>query len=172
MKNLLLALVFVATSFTFLSKADQVCEVRPLEIVDVTSQWTYDYRVISAFPRSYDRIRKEENASIIKVFRIFRSSSCGPSFEKRLEVFYTGGDWRAFGFTYFVTDASNPNNALPYETVGAYYLEDLSTADSEEGRAAPRFDPLDEESLKRFILEKFLDSEGKVRSEFRPLKRP
>ncbi|MEY4631658.1 MAG: hypothetical protein RIQ81_1778 [Pseudomonadota bacterium] len=151
------------------------CPVNPQIVVsDVTTQWVYRWEVISAFPRFYDRIPREENADIIRVFKVTkRTESTGfpdtsVPFERRVEVFYTGGDWMEFGFTYFVTDAHNPHHGGGAYG-GAYFISDMSTTDREEGAEPPKVDPLNPATLASYISTNFLDASGEVKATFKPL---
>lgn len=138
-------------------------------LTDVTAQWTYHWEVISAFPRFYDLIPKEENANVIRVFKVTKTPEATPPFERRLEVFYTGGDWMEYGYTYFVTDARNRQRGIPGEYGGAYFIADMSTTDREEGAEPPKVDPLNQATLECFIRTRFFDDTGEVRADFTPI---
>ena len=140
-----------------------------LEISDVSDKWRFRENIISAFPKAYEVIPKEENANIIRVFHYFQGDSTNPLNERRIEVFYTGGDWMEFGLTYFVANSPNRPAGVHPETSGAYFLQALSTSDREEGAEAPEVDPLDAGALKTFIEDRFLDDAGNVREGFKPL---
>lgn len=124
---------------------------------DITWKSTQNGEVVSAFPEIYRKIHSEENSRIIKVFRVLDSRGE----ERRLEVYYTGGDWMRYGLVYFVTNVRQRRGL-----VSAYFMKDLSTPDREDGAVAPRIDPFDINKLVAYISADFLDSEGNVKSVF------
>jgi hypothetical protein len=140
-----------------------------VDVADVTAQWTFRYEVISAFPQTVARIPQEENFRAIKVFRYFQGDATNPLNERRVEVFYTGGDWMEFGYVYFVANSPNPRHDIFADGAAAYFMKDLSTTDREDGAVAPAVNPLDDSALKNFIISKFLDASGAVAPGFVPL---
>lgn len=145
------------------------CEKTRPFLTDLTKELTYRGRAVSAFPENYSSIPKEENADIIKVFKITRHPSCS-AYERRIEVFYTGGDWMAHGLTYFITDAPNKAHGVPDEKAAVYFLSELSTEDHEMGEIPPKINPHDDKALRVFITQTFLDESAKVKPEYRPIK--
>jgi hypothetical protein len=143
-----------------------------IDLIDISDNWRFRENLISAFPKTYDLIPKEENANIIRIFRYFQGDASNPLNERRVEVFYTGGDWMEFGYTYLVANSPNGANGVYADSAGAYFIPDLSTTDREEGSTPPAIDPLDPEALKCFIRDQFLNELGDVKGEFKPLARP
>ena len=127
-----------------------------MQLADITTSCTRDGEVISAFPGIYKLINSHENSRVIRVFS-FRDASGA---ERRVEVYYTGGDWMQYGFTFVATDAGNDNK------VRAYLVGDLSTSDKEDGAIAPRVNPFDNASLAAYISSEFLDASGNVKAVF------
>jgi hypothetical protein len=140
-----------------------------VDLRDVTEAWKFYGSVVTAFPQAHARIKKEENADIIRVFHYFQGDATQPWNERRIEVLYTGGDWMPFGLTYFVSNAPNPTRRVFSDQSAAYFIPDLSTTDLEGGETQPIFDPLDATVLRDFILQHFLEPTGDVRPEFNPL---
>lgn len=134
--------------------------LKPVELADVTEKWTSEGDVVSAFPHVYKLIHSEENSRIIKVF----SFTDPGGVERRLEVFYTGGDWMQYGLTYFATTAGQAK-----DLVAIYAISDLSTPDKEDGEIAPKIDPFDPVKLAGFITGDFLDASGGVKPAFKSL---
>lgn len=132
----------------------------PVELADVTEKWTSEDEVISAFPHVYKLIHSEENSRILKVF----SFTDAKGVERRLEVYYTGGDWMQYGLTYIATTAGQTGGR-----VAIYAINDLSTPDKEEGEVAPKIDPFDTKALSDFIAGDFLDADGGVKPSFKSL---
>jgi hypothetical protein len=162
-------LISLSGSVSAVRQENPSCEQTSPSAQDITLNWTYRGKVISAFPEVYPLIEKEENADIIRVFSLNRSPLCPPGYQRRVEVFYTGGDWMAYGLTYFVTDAPNKGEGVPDEKAAAYFIEALSTPDKENGDLAPEINPLDPKELEEFIVTHFLDEIGNVRPEFIPV---
>jgi len=128
-----------------------------IRVRDITEKCTRDGEVVSAYPLIYKSVPREENARIIKVVSFADSKGA----ERRIEVFFTGGDWMAFGLTYFIT------NAGPDKTrASAYFMADLSTPDREDGAVEPRIDPFNDQQLEEFIAADFLDAAGDVNAVF------
>ncbi|HAF94816.1 MAG: hypothetical protein A2X34_02550 [Elusimicrobia bacterium GWC2_51_8] len=128
---------------------------RDIWLVDITETCTSEGEVVSAYPAVYKMIVSEENSRILKVFRFTDLEGI----ERRIEVYFTGGDWMKYGLTYFVTNVGADKGR-------AYFINDLSTADRENGRIAPRIDPFDSKKLADFIAADFLDSNGSVKAVF------
>ena len=143
--------------------------VLAVQIMDVTTRWTFRYDVVSAFPQVVARIPQEENFRAIKVFQYYQGDGLVPSNERRVEVFYTGGDWMEFGYVYFVANSPNPRHDITADSAAAYFIKDLSTTDREDGAVAPKVNPLDNAALRNFIETKFLDGSGAVAAGFVPL---
>ena len=141
-----------------------------LDLRDVSKDWTFRSQIVSAFPSAYSVIPKEENANVIRVIHYFQGDQNDIFNERRIEIFYTGGDWMEFGMTYFIANSPNPKFRVYPDESAAYFIGNLSTPDLEEGSIPPLFDPLDPAALQQYILEKFLDANGNVREEFEPLK--
>ncbi|MCX5793831.1 MAG: hypothetical protein NTY45_16670 [Elusimicrobia bacterium] len=136
------------------AEPEKAAQVR---LTDITEKCTHNGEVVSAYPAIYKMVPSEENSRVIKVFS-FRDAK---GVERRLEVFYTGGDWMQYGLTYFVTDAGQER-----AQAGAYFMTDLSTSDREEGAVAPKVDPFNMPQLTGFIVAEFLDAAGKVKAAF------
>ncbi|MCX5784133.1 MAG: hypothetical protein NTX59_00435 [Elusimicrobia bacterium] len=128
-----------------------------IQLTDITEKCTYQGEVVSSYPGIYKMIHTEENSRIIKVFRFMDPKGI----ERRIEVYFTGGDWMQFGLTYFVTNAGQNK-----DQANAYFMTDLSTPDREEGAIAPRINPFDSQKLAEFIAADFLDTYGNVRPVF------
>ncbi len=128
-----------------------------VQLVDITEKCTHNGEVVSAYPAIYKLIQKEENSRIIKVFRFTDAKGN----ERRLEVLFTGGDWMQYGLTYIATNAG-PDK----DHVKAYFVNELSTPDREEGAVAPAVDPFDPAGLVNFIAADFLDADGNVKAAF------
>lgn len=126
-----------------------------LQLSDITDKCTHGDEVVSAFPSVYKLFPSEENSRIIKVFRYADAKGT----EHRIEVYYTGGDWMQYGLTYIITDAGENRTQAR-----AFYINELSTSDRENGEAAPAVDPFDNAQLSAFIVNGFLDANGKVRA--------
>jgi len=124
---------------------------------DITDQCISQYDVVSAYPALYDIIPNEENFRVIKVFRF----TDGKGDERRIEVYYTGGDWMQYGLVYFGINAGQNKNQA-----NAYFIGDLSTPDREEGSVAPKIDPFDTQQLADFIVADFLEPDGSVKAAF------
>jgi hypothetical protein len=139
------------------------------DLTDVTARWTFRYEVVSAFAPTVALIPKEENFRAIKVFQYYQGPTTNPLNERRVEVFYTGGDWMEFGYVYFIANSPNPRHEITADGAAAYFMKDLSTTDREEGAVAPVVNPLDDQALKSFIVTKFLDENGAVAPGFVPL---
>ncbi len=140
-----------------------------IELNDVSQNWMFRGNLVSAFPQYYDLIPKEENANIIRIFHYFQGDVSNPLNERRIEVFYTGGDWMEFGYTYLVTNSPNARHRIYPDNAGAYFIQELSTTDREDGAMAPMVDPLDPEAIKCFIRDRFLTEYGDVREGLKPL---
>jgi len=130
---------------------------RGISIVDITAKCTENGTVVSAFPGIYKKFASEENSRIIRVFLIADPQRG----ERRLEVYFTGGDWMEYGLTYFVTNAGEAQDQIK-----VYPVSDLSTPDAENGAVAPKVDPFDVPKLKAFVLKTFMDAGGNVRPGF------
>lgn len=126
-------------------------------LVDITRNCLKDGEVVSAYPAIYNKIHSEENSRILNVFRIIDSRGV----ERRLEVYFTGGDWMKYGLVYFVTNAGQNGGQI-----GAYFMNDLSTPDREEGAVAPNVDPFDHKKLVAYISSDFLDVNANVKAGF------
>ncbi len=133
---------------------------RAPEFLDVTEKWTRDGEVVSAFPKVYKLFQSYENARIIKVFTLIDAAGS----ERRLEVYYTGGDWMQYGVTYIVTNAGKSK-----DRVSVYPVSELSTPDTEDGETAPAVDPFDGIALSAFITGSFLDEDCGVRASFKSI---
>ena len=144
------------------SAADSLSGQITLE--DITKQCTSKDEVVSAFPELYARIPNEENAGIRKVFSFYENGIKDGAKLRRIELFYTGGDWMQYGLTYFITNTGTNDN-----TPKVYFMNDLSTTDREEGAIAPKVNPFSDTALQDFILARFLDHSGKTRPDFSPL---
>ena len=128
-----------------------------IELMDVTEKWIFQGTIISVYPTIYKMIHREENSEIIRVFHFADPQGT----ERRIEVFYTGGDWMRYGLTYFVT------NAGPYkDQADAYFISDLSTADPKNGSIAPKVNPRSAQKVADFIINDFLDAYGNVKAGF------
>lgn len=132
-----------------------------VSLVDITKVCTSGDEVISAYPKVYTLFNSEENSRIIRVFRFTHRDGS----ERRIEVYYTGGDWMQYGLTYIVTNAGVDKNL-----VSAYFVKELSTPDREEGSLPPWIDPFDQDpnspkKLVEFIASDFLGANGNVREE-------
>jgi hypothetical protein len=132
-------------------------ESRHIRLTDITEKCTYQGEVVSAYPAIYKMFNSEENSRIIKVFNFTDPKGS----DRRIEVYYTGGDWMEYGLTYFVTNAG-PDK----DQANAYFMSDLSTTDREDGGIAPRIDPFDSKKLPDFITADFLDAGGGVKAVF------
>ena len=130
---------------------------RILHLQDITAQCTQNYEVVSAYPGIYKLIHTEENSRILKVFSFTDSKGLA----RRVEVYFTGGDWMQYGLTYIATTAGQKNGQ-----VSAYFIDDLSTPDREDGAVAPRVNPLDPQQLMGFVAAEFLDANGSVKAGF------
>ena len=128
-----------------------------VRLQDITDKCMQQGEVISAYPGIYKLIRSEENSRIIRVFRFADAKGN----DRRVEVYFTGGDWMQYGLTYLATNAGPDKNR-----VSAYFIEDLSTPDREEGAIAPRVDPFDTRKLAGFIAAEFLNAAGGVKTSF------
>lgn len=124
---------------------------------DITASCTRNGDVVSAYPGVYKLVHNEENYRVIKVFRFTDASGA----ERRVEVYYTGGDWMQYGFTYVATNAGAPVGQVKIYPVAA-----LSTPDREEGAVPPQVDPFDNAALESFLSSSFLDAGGAVRGSF------
>ena len=138
-----------------------------IKLWNVTKDWTFQWTAISAFPWAYDKIPVEENNDVYWIFHYYESGKEIVFKKRRVEFYYTGGDWMQYGNTYFVTNAEGPNAYS--DNPRAYLISDLSTPDKENGAVAPKVDPFDTPKLEDYILNSFLDEDGKVRPEFQPL---
>ena len=128
-----------------------------VQLQDITEKCTQAGEVVSAYPAVYKMIHSEENSRIIKVFRFLNKKGA----ERRVEVYFTGGDWMQYGLTYLVI-----NSGQNKDQVNAYFITDLSTPDREGGAVAPRVDPFDAHRLSDFIAADFLDANGSVKAAF------
>ncbi|MBU2573311.1 MAG: hypothetical protein KKH28_04460 [Elusimicrobia bacterium] len=133
---------------------------RNRELTDVTEKWTCQGDVISAYPKIYKLFHSEENSRIIKIFHFTDPKGS----ERRIEVYFTGGDWMQYGLTYFATTAG-PSK----DQANVYPISDLSTSDPEDGAIAPKSDPFDFKKLADFIINDFLDADGNVKSGFKSI---
>lgn len=133
---------------------------RAPELLDVTEKWTRDGEVVSAFPQVYKLFQSYENARIIKVFSLVDALGG----ERRLEVYYSGGDWMQYGVTYIITNAGRYK-----DRVSVYPVSDLSTPDTEDGEVAPKIDPFDDIALTAFITGAFLDENCGVKPSFKSI---
>jgi hypothetical protein len=132
-------------------------DYRTLHLQDITAQCTQNYEVVSAFPGIYKLVHTEENSRILKVFSFTDSKGLS----RRIEVYFTGGDWMQYGLTYIATNAGQKNGQ-----VSAYFIDALSTPDHEDGAVAPRINPLDPQQLINFVAAEFLDANGNVKAGF------
>lgn len=133
---------------------------RNRELTDVTEKWTCQGEVISAYPKIYKLFNSEENSRILKVFHFTDPKGS----ERRVEVYFTGGDWMQYGLTYFATTAG-PSK----DQANVYPISDLSTPDPEDGTIAPKIDPFDSKKLAEFIVNDFLDADGNVKPGFKSI---
>lgn len=133
---------------------------RAPELLDVTEKWIRDGEVVSAYPYVYKLFPSHENSRIIKVFSLIDAMGS----ERRLEIYYTGGDWMQYGLTYIVTNAGRSK-----DRVSVYPIKDLSTPDTEDGETAPRIDPFDDIALSAFITGAFLDEDCGVKPSFKSI---
>ena len=140
-----------------------------IDLNDVTTRWTFRYDVVTAFPKTVEKIPQEENFRAIKVFQYYQGTEITPNHECRIEVFYTGGDWMEFGYVYFVANSPNRRHSITPDSSAAYFIKELSTTDREEGAVQPAVNPFDDEALRDFIQTNFLDSDGSVASGFVPI---
>jgi len=125
-----------------------------IQLADITDKCTHGDQVVSAFPTVYKMFPSEENSRIIKVFAYKDVKGT----EHRIEVYYTGGDWMQYGLSYVITDAGE-NRSL----ARAFFASQLSTTDRENGEVAPKVNPFDAGALVDFLLNDFLDANGKVK---------
>ncbi|OGS32451.1 MAG: hypothetical protein A2218_08470 [Elusimicrobia bacterium RIFOXYA2_FULL_53_38] len=130
---------------------------RNIQLSDITDQCISQYDVVSAYPALYNMIPNEENFRVIKVFRF----TDGKGGERRIEVYYTGGDWMQYGLVYFGINAEQNK-----DQANAYFIGDLSTPDREEGSVAPKIDPFNPQQLADFIVADFLETDGSVKAMF------
>ena len=130
---------------------------RGVHLQDITDKCLKDGEVVSAYPGIYPLIHSEENSRILKVFRFTDSKGT----DRRVEVYFTGGDWMQYGLTYIVTNAGQNNGQ-----VSAYFIDDLSTPDRQDGSVAPKVNPLDSQQLAGFVSSDLLDADGNVKSAF------
>ena len=135
-------------------------EPRYTRLIDITEKCTYLGEVVSEYPGIYKMIQSEENSRIIRVFNFTDPRGI----ERRIEVYFTGGDWMRYGLIYIVTNAGQSKNQA-----NAYFISDLSTSDREEGSVAPRIDPFDSKKLANFISADFLDAQGNVKAVFKSI---
>ena len=126
-------------------------------VQDITKDCTVKDEVVSAYPELYELIPREENYLVLKVFRFTDPKGM----ERRVEVFYTGGDWMRHGMTYFATTAGPDASQAR-----AYYISELSTPDREEGSVPPVISPKDTQRVAGYIAADFLEEDGLVRSSF------
>ncbi len=129
-----------------------------IRIEDITEQCVSNFEVVSAYPGLYRIIPNEENMRIIKVFRL--KDARGD--ERRLEVYYTGGDWMQYGYAYFGINAERKE-----DRADAYLIGELSTTDTERGAVPPAVNPFDYQRLTAFISANFLGADGNVKAAFR-----
>jgi hypothetical protein len=129
-----------------------------IRLEDITGQCVSNYEVVSAYPGLYRIVPSEENMRIIKVFRL--TDARGD--ERRIEVYYTGGDWMRYGYTYFGMNAERRE-----DRADAYFISALSTADREKGAVPPAVNPFNFQKLAEFISADFLNADGTVKSVFR-----
>lgn len=132
-------------------------ETRGVRLFDITEKFTYQGEVVSAYPGIYKKFKSEENSRIIKVFGFMDTKGT----ERRIEVYFTGGDWMKHGLVYIVTNSGPAKNK-----VKAYFMSALSTPDRVNGSIAPLIDPFDQQKLTGFISAEFLDTKGNVSSGF------
>lgn len=119
-----------------------------LELTDITDKCAVDGEINTAFPAAFARIPAEENILVTRVFRLNANGA-----ESKIEVVITGGDWMQYPFIYFVTNAGQG-------AARAYFVPALSTPDAENGEVAPEVDFHDQDALRGFILNRFLDRSG------------
>jgi len=131
-------------------------QLRSIRLEDITKECSSGDEVISAYPKVYTLFNSEENRRIIKVFS-FTDPKGG---KRRIEVYYTGGDWMQYGLTYIVTNAVQDKNQ-----VNAYFVKELSTPNHEDGDVAPLVNPFDSQKLVDFIASDFLGANGNVKEE-------
>ncbi len=130
---------------------------RGVALQDITESCKQGYDVVSAYPAIYGQIHSEENSRILKVFRFTDAKGL----DRRIEVYFTGGDWMQYGLTYIITTAGQKNGQ-----VSAYFIADLSTPDREDGAVAPKVNPLDPQQLAAFISSSLLDTNGNMNGAF------
>ena len=140
-----------------------------VQVEDVTTRWTFRGEVISAFPGTIAKIPREENWRVMKVYSYIQGDSTNTLSERRVEVFYTGGDWMEYGIVYFIANSPNSQVGVTPDESAAYRMADLSTPDLEDGAVAPTVNPLNDEALALYISTKFLDSAGGVTPRFKPI---
>ncbi|HBA60561.1 MAG TPA: hypothetical protein DCZ92_07040 [Elusimicrobia bacterium] len=128
-----------------------------LRLIDITEKCLRDGEVVSAFPAIYTLVHNEENARVIKVFSFVDMKGL----ERRVEVYYTGGDWMQYGLVYVATNAGGAR-----DRARAYFVQELSTTDREEGAVEPRVDPFDNAGLMKFLAAEFLEASGGVKAGF------
>lgn len=133
-----------------------------VELQDITKECTNGWEIVPTFPKKvYEPILNHENYRIIKVYSYIYPKGD----ERKVEVWYAGGDWMHYGLVYFVINAGVDKNS-----VRAYLIKELSTGDLEEGSSAPWIDPLDldpnsPKKLAEFIVSDFLGPNGNVKEE-------
>ena len=125
-----------------------------VQLTDITDNCIRNGEVVSAFPAVYKMFQSEENSRIIKVFQFTDAKGI----QHRMEVYYTGGDWMQYGLAYIITDAGAKDQA------SAYFVNELSTSDRENGAAAPAVNPFEDAKLADFIVNSFLDANGNVKT--------
>ena len=130
-----------------------------IQLKDITEKCTINGdEVVPAFPKQvYRPIVNHENHRILRVYSYVYPKDGG---ERRIEVWYAGGDWMQFGLVYLVTNAG-PDKGL----IRTYLVKELSTQDPEEGSLAPGIDPFDFPKLESFISADFLAPDGRVKEE-------
>ena len=125
-----------------------------IQLTDITDKCTHGDEVVSAYPALYKLFPSEENSRVIKVFRFADSKGA----ERRIEVYFTGGDWMQYGLTYLITNSGENKNQA-----SAFFVSELSTPDREDGAVAPVVNPFDAGKLSEFIVGDFLDVKGNVK---------
>jgi hypothetical protein len=147
-------------------------------LADVSESWIYGYDIVSAFPWVYNTIPTEENADIDFIYHFQEGGYVHPFYQRRVEIFYTGGDWMQYGLVYFITDAQQEitvkGKVIHYWPDGprAYFIPEMSTTDFEGGEIPPRIDPFNAAQRITYLRYTFLNNKGWVHPRYKPLPGP
>jgi len=192
MKILLILMMTANLNLISVSADDSV------KLEDVTKRFTYRYyNVLSAFPKIYKHIPKEENTERVHIAQFQgkdrkQKTDSSDYYKRRIELFFSGGDWMNHVRVFLVTDAAQvmekDGKPLLYSdgrmrtrsagSARAYYVLDLSTSDYENGKTPPKVDLWKGDegfSAKRtmeYYRTTFLDKNGWVKPQFVPLCNP